>query len=203
MKKTIRYEITVGIFVLAAAAILGYVSLTISRMRVSDGIDVRFVFRDACGLVEDASVRVAGVEVGYVKTITLDSGKAVVTGRISRTAHLGKNVRATVRAKSLLGEKFLELIPGPPGAPPLGDGDIVTDTESPVQIDQTIARIGSILQGVDPNAAARLLQSLSSDPEAARRIVKNLDLVLSRLSTVDEKKLKEFADGVRIRARLF
>ena len=94
MKRAFRYEISVGLFVIAAAIILGYISLRISRARVRDGIEADFIFSHACGLVKDSPVAVAGVEVGYVKALRLDEGRARVTARISHAADLRKDVMA-------------------------------------------------------------------------------------------------------------
>lgn len=203
MKKIIRYEISVGLFVIVAAVLLGYISLTISRMRVRDGIEVGFVFPDACGLVKNAPVSVAGVEIGYITGLDLDAGRALVTTRISKKAGLRRGVRATVRSKSLLGEKFLELTPSGRDAPLLADGDLVTATESPVQIDRIFAWLGRTLDAVDPDQAAKLITAIAQDPDAARRIVKNTDALLKKLSDLDENKVKEFTDQLSIRARLF
>ena len=203
MKKRFRYEITVGLFVIAAAVILGYISLKISRMRVRDGIEVQFIFSDACGLVKDAPVSVSGVEVGYIKSLSLESEKALITARLSSSAGLRRDIKASIRSKSLLGEKFLEIIPGGSDAPLLHDEDLITNTQTPAQIDQLVAWAGRLLEEIDPVNAAQLLNALSKDPEAVRRIVKNTDELLEKLSSLDAKKLKEFTKELRIKARLF
>lgn len=203
MSSRFRYEISVGVFVVAAAAILGAASLKISRARVRDGVGVSFLFDHACGLVKDSPVAVAGVEVGYVTGLGLRDGKALVHARVGAAAGLRSDVRATIRLKSLLGEPYLELIPSGSSAPPLRDGDLVTATAAPVQIDQMVAWLGRLLSRVDPEQAAALANALSRDPEAARRIVKNADLLLARLSGLDEAALKKFVQELKIRARLF
>jgi ABC-type transporter Mla subunit MlaD len=203
MERRYRYEISVGLFVIAAAVILGYISLKISRMRVRDGIEVDFLFSHACSLVKDSPVAVAGVEVGYVKGLRLDAGKARVTARIGASAGMRKNVKATIRQKSLLGEPYLELLPSVEEAPLLADGDLVADTVTPVQIDQTFSRLGSILQEIEPSEAARFLTALMQDPEATRRIIKNADALLEKLAALKADELREFIQQMKIRARLF
>lgn len=203
MQRRFRYEVSVGLFVIAAAVILGYISLRISRARVRDGIEADFIFSNACGLVKDSPVAVAGVEVGYVKALHLDEGRARITARISNAADLRKDVMATIRAKSLLGEPYLELIPSGSDAPPLADGDVVTDTIAPVQVDQVIARIGAVLQEIEPAEAAQFMKAAMSDPEAARRIIRNADDLLEKLSKLSAQEMREFIQQLKIRARLF
>ena len=55
-----------------------------------------------------------------------------------------------------------------------------------------IARIGGVLEGIEPAVAARFLEALISDPEAARRIIKNADDLLERLSKLNARELREF-----------
>lgn len=203
MDKRYKYEITVGLFVIAAALILGYISLKISRIRVRDGIDVNVVLSHACGLVKDAPVAVAGVEVGYVKGLRLDSGKASVAARIASSAGMRRDLRATVRSKSLLGEPYLELIPAGRTAPLLKNGDTIVNTITPVQIDQMVSWLGAASEQVDPAEAGRFLKALSEDPAAARRIIKNADGLLAKLSTLDAASLREFIRQLEIKARLW
>jgi phospholipid/cholesterol/gamma-HCH transport system substrate-binding protein len=203
MKRTVRYEITVGLFVIVAAVIFGYISLKISRLRVRDGIEVSFLFPHACGLVKDAPVAVSGVEVGYVESLRLESDKALVTARLSSSAGLRKNIRATVRSKSLLGEKYLEVIPTGENAPLLESGDLITNTTSPVQIDQVISWIGGLVEEIDSQKAAQLLGTLDRDPAALRRIIQNMDELLAKLASLDADQLKEFVEQLSVRARLF
>ncbi|MEJ2744708.1 MAG: MlaD family protein [bacterium] len=203
MGKRYRYEITVGLFVVAAALILGYISLKISRIRVRDGIDVDIVLSHACGLVKDSPVAVAGVEVGYVKGLRLDAGKALITARIASAAGLRRDIKATVRSKSLLGEPYLELIPASRTTPLLVNGDTIFNTKTPVQIDQVFSWLGAVSEQIDPSEAGRFIEAFSEDPAAARRIVKNADELLEKLSRLDAQTLKEFIQQMKIKARLF
>jgi phospholipid/cholesterol/gamma-HCH transport system substrate-binding protein len=203
MEKRFRHEITVGLFVIAAALILGYISLKISRIRVRDGIDVNFAFSHACGLVKNAPVAVSGVEVGYIKDLRLDSGNALITARVASSAGLRRDLKATIRSKSLLGEPYLELIPAGRTAPLLHDGDTIVNTAAPVQIDQMVSWLGILSEQIEPAEAGRFLKALSQDPAAARRIIKNADELLEKLSTLDAGTLREFIQQLKIRARLF
>lgn len=203
MRTRFRYEVSVGLFVVAAALILAAISLKISRARVRNGIDISLLFDHACGLVQDSPVAVAGVEVGSVTGLGLRGGKALVRARVSASAGLRNNLRATIRAKSLLGEPYLELVPAGGSAPLLRSGDLITATSSPLQIDQMVSWLGRLLERIEPEGAARFLNALAEDPAAARRIVKNSDALLERLSATDAEALKKFVQDLRIRARLF
>ncbi|MHB8572847.1 MAG: MlaD family protein [Candidatus Dormibacteria bacterium] len=68
-------------------------------------------FDSVNGLVQYADVRIAGVKVGHVSSITpaSDNG-SVVHMALDRDYQLRSDLRALVRPKSLLGEKYVELV---------------------------------------------------------------------------------------------
>ncbi len=83
-------------------------------------------FPEASTLVEQADVRLAGVNVGKVKTRELDkeSGRTVVEMELEeKYAPIPRDTRATLRQKTLLGETYVELAPGNPDAGMLEDGE--------------------------------------------------------------------------------
>jgi len=60
-----------------------------------------------------------------------------------------------------------------------------------------------VSEQIEPAEAGRFLKAISQDPAAARRIIKNADELLEKLSTLDAKTLSEFIQQLKIRARLF
>ncbi|MBI5344687.1 MAG: MCE family protein [Deltaproteobacteria bacterium] len=91
-------EAKVGLFVLAGIIILAYMSLRIGGIKFgrAEGYALTVRFASAAGLDKDASVRVAGVEVGKVKEISLKDSHANIgpPRREIHRAHTGKPVRA-------------------------------------------------------------------------------------------------------------
>jgi len=126
-----------------------------------------------------------------------------VGARVSAAAGLRSDLRARIRSRSLLGEPYLELVPSGGSAPLLRDGDRIDAAVSPVQIDQLVAWLGRLLERIDPDDAARLVDALARDPEAAARIVRNADALLGRLAATDAEALRNFVRELSIRARLF
>ena len=83
-------------------------------------------FPEASTLVEEADVRLAGVNVGKVKTRELakDDGRTVVEIELDQPyAPIPRDTKAILRQKTLLGETYVELTPGDPEAGMLGDGE--------------------------------------------------------------------------------
>ncbi|MTD44387.1 MCE family protein [Conexibacter sp. W3-3-2] len=88
------------------------------------GYEVQVLFgRDAAQLTSNASVRIAGVPVGrVVRTEPVGTRIRATIDLERRYAPLPADARAIVRAKTLLGETFIELTPGTKGRTPVPDG---------------------------------------------------------------------------------
>jgi len=101
-------------------------------------------FTDADGLVAGNQVRVAGVPAGTVQSITVGGGPN--TGPYAEavlsidSAHwpLHQGTRISVRPQGVLSNVFVDLSPGPQGAPTVPAGHLfgTADTTSPVNLDQ-------------------------------------------------------------------
>lgn len=163
-------EIRVGLLLLVAVGVFGWLSIQIGALRsFGDSVTVTARFADAAGLVADSAVKVAGVEVGGVKTLDVDFDSAVATLVLQSDAGLRSDVRAEIRARSLLGEKYVALVPISETAPLLQDGGVITNTVAPVEIDHLIASLGPLLQDVEPEEISRLIRSLASIAESLAR----------------------------------
>mgnify|MGYP002629418638 CR=1 FL=1 len=152
-----RNELLVGGLVLLSALIFTWMSIQVGALKsLGNTIRVTARFEDAAGLVEDAAVKVAGVKVGGVQDLDIDFDTAVVTLVLDADAGLRSDVRAQVRARSLLGEKFIALTPISRDAPLLADGDVIA-TIGTVDIDQLVTALGPLLAEIEPGDMARLV----------------------------------------------
>ena len=117
-------EAKVGMFVLLGVIILVYMSLRIGGIQFGkgEGYEIFVKLPSAAGLDKDASVRIAGVEVGRVKDILLEDNKAKVIIRVHPDVKVGTDFVAVLKTKGLLGERYLELIPGSPNASMIEQG---------------------------------------------------------------------------------
>jgi phospholipid/cholesterol/gamma-HCH transport system substrate-binding protein len=104
---------------------------------------VAFVSSDAAGLVPNADVRAAGVNVGHVLSVTANrDGSATVWIAIDRpTAPLASNSLVRIRLKTPLGEAYVAITPGQGAAGALPSGSMLPsqDTISQVQLDQILS----------------------------------------------------------------
>src|SRR5207302_8626264 len=110
-----RTFVSVAMVLLFAAICLGGLSLIALNMGLrgpwSNEFALSAEFTSANGLVPQAEVRVSGVHVGTVTSITDSAGgDALVRMALQPGIQLRQDTRAVIRPKTLLGEKFVELV---------------------------------------------------------------------------------------------
>jgi phospholipid/cholesterol/gamma-HCH transport system substrate-binding protein len=126
--------------------------------------EIKAQFADATNLRKGSFVRIGGVNVGKVEGIDPlghDQTGAVATLRIDDVGRpIHKDATLKIRPNIFLeGNTFVDLKPGTPSAPTLGDGDTV-----PIRHTSTYVSIGQILTALQANDRKNLqilLQELS------------------------------------------
>lgn len=137
-----RTEIVVGVFVLVGIACLSYLAIKLGKLEVmgGGGYTVTADFPSVAGLKIGDPVEIAGVKVGRVEAIRLADDRARLELRLADGVKLQDDVIASVRARGLIGDKFVLVTPGasdriiPPGGK-------IRETESPPDIPDLIGKI--------------------------------------------------------------
>ena len=107
-------ETVLGGVVLVVAAFFLVFAYRSADLRKVQGYEVTANFTSISGLAAGSDVRISGVKVGSVESLTLDpkTFQAVVHMQIDNTIKLPKDTAAVVASESLLGGKFMSLEPG-------------------------------------------------------------------------------------------
>ena len=140
--RKIDLELIVGLFVLIGIIALSYISIKLGKMEWvgGGGYQVTAVFPSVAGLKVGAMVEIAGVEVGRVKSLNLDEDyQARVVLDINSGVDLQDDSIASIKTKGLLGEKYVEIVPG--GADEIiENGGKIQDTEPPIDLEELISK---------------------------------------------------------------
>ena len=147
-------------FALSVAALLMFLWVSFGGTLPLRPESYRFkaAFPEASLLVKEADVRIAGVNVGKVKQKELGPGgrSTVVEMEIDhRFAPIGRDAHAILRQKSLLGETYVEITPGTPGAEKLADGGTLANA----QIDNSV-QLDEVFRVFDPETRRAFQQWL-------------------------------------------
>ena len=119
-------------------------------------------------LVNEAPVRMAGLDVGQVKEKSLEKqgGQTVVIEMNRDFAPIPSDSRVTLRQKSLLGQIYIEITPGSKDAPELEDGGKLSNAN--VAGDRRLRRGDLDLRQADARQLPRLDQGArEGDPRTA------------------------------------
>jgi len=137
-------DLWVGAFVVAGIAALVVLALKVGNLstyNVSDTYQLSAYFSNVGGLKPTASVRSAGVLVGRVTEIRLDTERyeAKVTMSIDKRYQFPKDTFANIQTSGLLGENFIGLLPGGDDQL-LKNGDSFKKTQSAMVLEDLIGQ---------------------------------------------------------------
>ncbi|MEH0841227.1 MCE family protein [Micromonospora sp. CPCC 205711] len=153
---------TIGL-VLIVAALLG--AFQLDRLAALTGRSYQAAFHDASGLASGNEVRVAGVRVGKVTAVELDRDVAPhvrVRFRVDDdSVRLGTRTGATIRIKTVLGQKYLALSPAGPGRLREGGEIPLARTAAPFDVVQAVTGLADTLDKVDTDQLAAAFTTLS------------------------------------------
>ena len=208
-------EAKVGVFVVIGLILLGLLTMRVGKLSFQRGKGYRLqaYFDTATGLAKDAPVEIAGVEIGRIRKIMLDKGKALVTLQIYAGVKISENAKAIIRTRGILGDKFIELIQGLPGSPLIRAGGTIARTEPTTDIDTLMNVLGRVATDIKDltstlskvmggESGEATLRAILEDLQGTIRIInqtvqdndQDITRIISNLSSFSEH-LKEIGDA--------
>ncbi len=185
-------QLRIGAFVVASLGVfLGIIYLLGAQARYFERkYDLVAEFTEVGGLIEGATVRLAGVQIGRVTRVALApeaGGKVRVTVTIARrfSDRIRRNSEARIVTQGLLGDKLVEITMGTPAAPPLGPGETL-QTREPFEVGRMFAEgtdalaginklVLSLQAGLDRLSQGGTLDDVGAAARSARRLAERLD----------------------------
>ncbi|MBI5756497.1 MAG: outer membrane lipid asymmetry maintenance protein MlaD [Nitrospirae bacterium] len=185
----ITTEVKIGIFVVVAVALLGYMTFKIGDFKFGreKGYVINGSFENVSGLYIKAPVKMAGVTVGAVETINLDDSKARVGMRIRPDVKIRKDSLVAIKSESLLGEKYVELIQGKEKEL-LKEGDTIYKSVSVADLDSLITQLYNIAEDVrSVSGFFRETFGSRDTKDTVKDIMKNLRDLTENLANLTER----------------
>lgn len=155
--------IKVVVFIVAMLMVTAGLFAVFGQYRGGAHNSYRAVFADVSSLKSGDSVRIAGVRVGSVTSVTLQPDSTVLVGFGTDTdIALTSGTRAAVRYLNLTGDRFMELLdsPGSVRIQPPGSVIPAERTEGALDLDLLLGGLKPVLQGLNPQAVNALTASL-------------------------------------------
>jgi len=173
----------IGLFMLAGMIILGVFIIKIEDIPVGergDRLEVTARFSSVAGLDRKAAVRIAGVRVGKVEEVDLDGSEALLYLSLNPQVRLHEGAWAQITSLGMLGDKYIEILPGDPTAPLLQSGAEIGGMNTPSFDD--VMRVATEI-GADVKEVTEALRGSIGGPQgevALEEIVANIrDLTAS------------------------
>ena len=164
-------EVTVGAFIVLGFALLIFFVFAIGDLSTTfrPGYRLHILFDSANGITDGSPVQYAGVEVGKIQAVRIVYLKDQATPRVELVSQLPKDVEvraddsASISTFGLLGEKYLQITPGPGAGAQLGpDGQLLG--RPPVSTENIMERSNEVLTEFKQTLEG--LNTLVADPEA-------------------------------------
>jgi virulence factor Mce-like protein len=150
---------------LAATIALGALFLPGCGGGTSGGMEVTVLFDSAVGVYESSDVLSLDASIGTVKDVELAGDHVRVVLSLRDDVPLPADVRATIEAQTVLGERNVTLFPSwnaeleAAGAPKLADGDTIPieRTSVPVEPDEALQAFNELVASLDPDVVGGLV----------------------------------------------
>ncbi len=197
-------EMKVGLFFIIGMVILG--ALTFYAGGFEDWIKNRYTlyafFDRVDGLDKEDIVTLAGVEVGKVTELTVSGNRVKVTLLLDRDTGVSKDSVARIESESLLGGKYVGIKMGPPGSPPLDDGDVIGTEEAAdlTKMIQSLADVGRDIRTMVGNFNEnqnRITAQIEGVLGENRENIRTSFEALARIVTENEEGIGDIVNSLR------
>jgi phospholipid/cholesterol/gamma-HCH transport system substrate-binding protein len=138
-----RVEIVVGFFLIIGLLAFGWLALQLGEVPWVTGAKTYVInaeFNNISGVKAGADVQIAGVTVGKVRQLDLNSDNMAVVGmQVNRDVAIPVDSIASVKSQGIIGDKYIQITLG-------GDeslykpGETIVDTESSVDLESLISK---------------------------------------------------------------
>jgi phospholipid/cholesterol/gamma-HCH transport system substrate-binding protein len=112
-------------------------------------------FPRAVSLYQGSDVRVLGVPVGKVDSVTPSGTQVVVTMHYDADVQIPDDAKAVIVSPSIVGDRFVQLTPAYTGGQVLADGATLSEqrTAVPLELDQIYSSLDDLTVALGPNGA--------------------------------------------------
>lgn len=202
-------ELKVGLLSLLAIASMVIVSLKITSNKASFGdfVEYKTILRDATGIYENSSIKVAGIVAGKIKKIELNGSQALVSFEVLESIKLTESSRLRIKSIGFLGDKYIDIYLGNPDDPRAAPSSMIL-AEAGAGFEELGKDASAILKDVKVitrvikealytkdkhNRVEEIVKELNSFSKNANQI----SISLKRMVNGNESKLNETIDNLR------
>jgi phospholipid/cholesterol/gamma-HCH transport system substrate-binding protein len=175
--------VPIGIVALVGMVILLLLSFNISKLPFTSGTGYRAAFAEAEGLRPGDQVMIGGVVVGKVTSVGLEGTHVKVGFSITHGGvRLGSDTTASIQIATLLGNKYLALVPKGPGQWPASRELPTEATATSYDVEPAFQGLARTTGAIDTKQLAAALDTMATTFRNSPASVRLMLHGLSRLS---------------------
>lgn len=168
-------ELKLGIFVTIGLIAVLLTIMLLGNYSLTSKYVVSAYFDNTAGLPKKAKVKISGVDIGNIKDIVLEDGKAKVILVIDRNIKLYSDATAKIVSMGIIGTKYVEINPGTPTNKLIDHGQTINSAN------------GSSLEELIENAVKKVDEVLGNASEGLNKdFFKNLYDTVENLKKVSK-----------------
>ena len=184
-----RNPVTIGAVSLTVIAVMVFLAFNAQNLPlIGGGTIYKAQFSEAAGLRAGDPVRVAGVKVGTVESLALEDGAVLAELRVT-DAFVGDRSEAAIKIETVLGAKYLALVPR--GTAPLDPGQRIplARTASPYDVVEAFADLSTTVEEIDTGQLASsfevLADTFAETPDEVQASLEGLARLSDTISSRD------------------
>lgn len=162
-----------GVAIIAFVLLIAAYAYIHSIQLAARSYELNVIFKDAQGVDRGTPVMMSGVKIGLVDRVSLtDANKAMVTVRVRADREIPPGSAVRLASSSLLGDKYVEFLPGPPSSKRIPPGDILVGMPS-VTLDDLLPQVSRLMDRMDAIGASA--QNLLDDRNLRHSLASTLN----------------------------
>ncbi|MDR0724036.1 MAG: MlaD family protein, partial [Endomicrobium sp.] len=103
-------NIKLGIFTLIGIIAIMVSIFAVGNFSLKRTYNIYIEFDNVAGLTKKAKVKMAGVDIGVLRAVSLDNGKAKLRVSLDKNVALYKDAYARVVSVGVIGTKYIEIV---------------------------------------------------------------------------------------------
>ncbi|MBV9486595.1 MAG: MCE family protein [Frankiaceae bacterium] len=147
---------------------------------------------NAASLAPGEDVRLSGVRVGTVKSLSLDGDHVRMTFTVRHGVRLGADTRLNVEVLTPLGNEYVTVVPEGAGQLPAGATIPIERTSIPLTLVDAFSKLGSTLGRIDVSTLTKSLDAVSAATTTSPKTVRAAMRGIAALSTNFAKHENDF-----------
>lgn len=171
-------ELRLGIFVSIGILAILLTIMLLGNYSLTSKYSVNAYFENTAGLPKKAKVKISGVDVGNIKDIVLEDGKAKVIFVIDRKIKLYPDATAKIVSMGIIGTKYIDVYPGTAIGNPLKHGATIQalggDSLEEV-ISKAVEKLNKVLDSAKKGLNDDFFQNLYDTVENLKKVSQTIE----------------------------